>query len=80
MNQIKRVLKSSQTANRQRQIRYYRKAFELISAAALHLREARRLKPWDLPEGAQDIFFHDVEDLLREARRYVRKGLRAQPR
>jgi len=74
---MNRVSSRRPLSSKQRQKRYFRKAQVLIGAAAQSLREARHMKPGKFPEGAQDIFFRDVEDLLREARRYVRKGRRA---
>lgn len=77
MNRIKHFLNRSRPKLKCSPHRYFARAQALIRAAAERLREARRLKPEKLPECARDVFYRDVEDLLREARRYVRKGRRA---
>jgi len=79
MNRIKHILNRSRPKPKCFPLRYFARAQTLIRAAAERLREARQLKPGELPECARDVFYRDVEDLLRDARRYVRKGLRAQP-
>lgn len=76
MNRIKCILNRLQPKRKRSPLRYFARAQLLIRDAAEHLREARRLKPGELPECARDVFFRDVEDLLREAQRYVRKGRR----
>lgn len=73
---MNRIFDHERKEQNRRQARCYRRAQELIRASSIRLREARQLKPWDLPEGAADVFARDVEDLLREARRFVRRGRR----
>ncbi|MBI3831838.1 MAG: hypothetical protein HY291_20115 [Planctomycetes bacterium] len=74
---MNRIFSGRRATGAHRQARYYRRAQASIQAAAIRLRETRRLKPGDFPEGAQALFARDVEDLLQAARRYVRRGRKA---